>query len=145
MCRATPQWFVSMEQNGLKASALEAVKGVKWVPGWGQNRIEAMLEQSPDWCISRQRTWGVPITLFVNKETQELHPDTQALIEKVAVLIEGKGMDAWFDLDATEFLGDDADQYDKVLDTLDVWFDSGVTHAAVLEQREALGSTGLCT
>lgn len=137
--RATPQWFVSMNQNGLKDAALEAVKGVKWIPGWGQNRIEAMLEQSPDWCISRQRTWGVPIALFVHKETQELHPDTQNLVEAVAKLIEQKGMDAWFDLDAAELLGDEAGLYDKVTDTLDVWFDSGVTHAAVLEQREELG------
>lgn len=137
--RATPQWFVSMEQNGLKDAALEAVKGVKWVPSWGQQRIEGMLEQSPDWCISRQRTWGVPIALFVNKETQELHPDTSRLIEEVAKRVEKEGMDAWFDLDPKELLGDDADQWQKVTDTLDVWFDSGVTHAAVLKQREELG------
>ena len=137
--RATPQWFISMTQNGLKDAALEAVKGVQWVPEWGQNRIEAMLEQSPDWCISRQRTWGVPITLFVHNETQELHPDTQNLIEKVASKIEEKGIDAWFELDAAELLGEEAENYSKVTDTLDVWFDSGVTHAAVLKQREALG------
>lgn len=137
--RATPQWFVSMNQNGLKASALNAVKGVQWIPDWGQNRIEGMLEQSPDWCISRQRTWGVPITLFVHKETQALHPDTEQLIEKVALLVEAKGIDAWFDLDAKDLLGEEADQYSKVTDTLDVWFDSGVTHSAVLRQREELG------
>lgn len=137
--RATPQWFVSMHKNGLKNSALEAVKGVKWVPEWGQQRIEGMLEQSPDWCISRQRTWGVPITLFVHKQTQELHPDTTSLIEQVAQKVETQGIDAWFDLDATELLGADAELYDKVTDTLDVWFDSGVTHAAVLKQREELG------
>lgn len=137
--RATPQWFVSMSKNGLKDAALDAVKGVQWVPEWGQNRIEAMLEQSPDWCISRQRTWGVPITLFVHKETQELHPNTSGLIEQVAQRIEAEGMDAWFALDAQELLGDEAGSYDKVTDTLDVWFDSGVTHAAVLEQREELG------
>lgn len=137
--RATPQWFVSMNQNGLKDAALDAVKGVQWIPDWGQNRIEAMLEQSPDWCISRQRTWGVPITLFVHKETQALHPNTSELIEQVAQRIEQDGMDAWFSLDASELLGDDAANYDKVTDTLDVWFDSGVTHAAVLRQREELG------
>ncbi len=137
--RATPQWFVSMTKNGLKEAALEAVKGVKWVPNWGQQRIEAMLEQSPDWCISRQRAWGVPIALFVHKETQELHPDTLSLIEQVAKRVEQKGMDAWFELDAAELLGAEADNYLKVTDTLDVWFDSGVTHAAVLEQREELG------
>ena len=137
--RATPQWFVSMKANGLKDAAMDAVKGVKWIPSWGQNRIEGMLEQSPDWCISRQRTWGVPIALFVHKETQELHPNTAELIEKVAQHVEGSGIDAWFDLDAAELLGDDATNYDKVTDTLDVWFDSGVTHAAVLKQREVLG------
>jgi len=137
--RATPQWFISMTKNGLRDAALEAVKGVKWVPDWGQSRIEGMLEQSPDWCISRQRTWGVPITLFVHKETQELHPNTNELIEKVAVLVEDKGIDAWFSLDESELLGDDAAQYSKVTDTLDVWFDSGVTHAAVLKRRKELG------
>lgn len=137
--RATPQWFISMQQKGLKDAAMQAIKGVKWVPAWGQNRIEAMVEQSPDWCISRQRTWGVPITLFVHKQTQDLHPCTQELIEQVAQRIEQKGIDAWFDLDAKELLGDEAEQYSKVTDTLDVWFDSGVTHAAVLRQRPELG------
>jgi isoleucyl-tRNA synthetase len=137
--RATPQWFVSMNQNGLKDAALEAVKGVKWIPSWGENRISGMLEQSPDWCISRQRTWGVPIALFVHNETQELHPNTSELIEQVALKVEEKGIDAWFELDAQELLGDEASQYTKVTDTLDVWFDSGVTHAAVLEARPELG------
>ncbi len=137
--RATPQWFISMEQQNLRADALEAIKGVRWVPSWGQNRIEAMFQQSPDWCISRQRTWGVPITLFIHKETQELHPDTQALIEKVAKHIEVDGIDAWYDLETKSLLGADADQYDKVTDTLDVWFDSGVTHDSVLRVRDELG------
>src|SRR5690606_14281151 len=88
LSRATPPWFISMDKLNLRADALEAIKGIRWVPGWGQNRIEAMFEQSPDWCISRQRTWGVPITLFIHKETQELHPNTQALIEKVAEAVE---------------------------------------------------------
>src|SRR5690606_13010571 len=117
---------ISMEKKNLRADALEAIKGVRWVPSWGQNRIEAMFEQSPDWCISRQRTWGVPITLFVHKETLELHPDTCELIEKAAQAIEKDGIDAWYDLDTADLLGADADQYDKVTDTLDVWFDSGV-------------------
>lgn len=137
--RATPQWFISMDKQNLRADALEAIKGVRWVPSWGQNRIEAMFQQSPDWCISRQRTWGVPITLFIHKETQELHPDTQNLIEQVAEQIEVGGIDAWYDLDASSLLGDDADQYDKVTDTLDVWFDSGVTHDSVLRVRDELG------
>jgi len=137
--RATPQWFISMDKENLRADALEAIKGVRWVPAWGQNRIEAMFQQSPDWCISRQRTWGVPITLFIHKETQELHPDTQNLIEKVAQAIEIDGIDAWYEIDARELLGDDADHYEKVLDTLDVWFDSGVTHESVLRVRPELG------
>ncbi len=137
--RATPQWFISMDKCNLRDDALEAIKGVRWVPSWGQNRIEAMFEQSPDWCISRQRTWGVPITLFIHKETQELHPDTLALIEKAAERIEVDGIDAWYDLDPNELLGEDADQYEKVLDTLDVWFDSGVTHESVLRPRPELG------
>ncbi|HCW89732.1 MAG TPA: isoleucine--tRNA ligase, partial [Marinobacter sp.] len=137
--RATPQWFISMDKNNLRADALDAIKGVRWVPSWGQNRIEAMFEQSPDWCISRQRTWGVPITLFVHKETQDLHPDTGALIEKAAQAIEKDGIDAWYDLNPADLLGSDADQYEKVTDTLDVWFDSGVTHESVLRTRPELG------
>ncbi|EKO3486531.1 isoleucine--tRNA ligase [Vibrio fluvialis] len=134
--RATPQWFVSMDQAGLRENALSAIKGVKWMPDWGQSRIEGMVEGRPEWCISRQRTWGVPIALFVHKETAELHPKTSELIEKVAQLVERKGIQAWWDVDAAELLGDDAEQYEKVLDTLDVWFDSGVTHYAVVDNRE---------
>ncbi|NLS12235.1 isoleucine--tRNA ligase [Vibrio sp. SM6] len=134
--RATPQWFVSMDQAGLRSKALDAIKGVQWMPEWGQSRIESMVEGRPEWCISRQRTWGVPIALFVHKETAELHPNTLELIEKVAQVVEQKGIQAWWDLDSAELLGDDADQYEKVLDTLDVWFDSGVTHYAVVDARE---------
>lgn len=133
--RATPQWFVSMDQAGLREQALSEIKGVKWMPDWGQSRIEGMVEGRPEWCISRQRTWGVPIALFVHKETAELHPESPALIEKVAQLVEQKGIQAWWDLDTTEILGSDAEQYEKVLDTLDVWFDSGVTHYAVVDNR----------
>lgn len=136
--RATPQWFVSMTAGGLLQSAKEAIKGVQWLPTWGQARMGAMLDNSPDWCISRQRTWGVPIALFIHKESQELHPQTPRLIEAVAQRVAKEGIDAWFALDATELLGDEADQYDKVTDTLDVWFDSGVTHFSVLKQREEL-------
>ncbi|UTW11108.1 isoleucine--tRNA ligase [Marinobacterium rhizophilum] len=136
--RATPQWFISMDEKGLKTQALEAIKGVSWFPEWGQNRIEAMVEQSPDWCVSRQRTWGVPITVFTHKQTGELHPNTTGLIEQVATAIEAGGIDAWFELDAASLLGADADQYDKVTDTLDVWFDSGVTHHSVLRERAEL-------
>ncbi|WP_290522890.1 isoleucine--tRNA ligase [Alcanivorax sp.] len=136
--RATAQWFVSMDKNGLLGRARQEVDKVQWLPEWGKARIEGMLTDRPDWCISRQRTWGVPITLFVNKETSELHPDTPALIEQVAQRVEKEGIDAWFDLDPAQLLGDEADQYSKVTDTLDVWFDSGVTHYCVLDQREQL-------
>ncbi len=135
--RATPQWFVSMDQAGLRSKALEAIKGVKWMPDWGQSRIEGMVEGRPEWCISRQRTWGVPIALFVHKETAELHPNSLELIEKVAKLVEEKGIQAWWDLEPEAILGtEDAQNYEKVLDTLDVWFDSGVTHYAVVDNRE---------
>jgi len=137
--RATPQWFISMSKAGLKDAALDAIKKVRWIPGWGQNRIESMVEQSPDWCISRQRTWGVPIAFFVHKDTEELHPRTAELIEQVALRVEKEGIDAWWDIDTEEFLGAEAAEYKKVTDTLDVWFDSGVTHSAVLQPREELG------
>lgn len=137
--RATPQWFISMDKNGLRTQAMDAIKGVRWVPGWGQNRIEAMFEQSPDWCISRQRTWGVPITFVTHKTTGELHPQLPEIIEAVAQRVETEGMDAWWDLDLKEVIGDEADQYEKSTDTLDVWFDSGVTHDTVLRKREELG------
>src|SRR5690606_28982302 len=136
--RATPQWFVSMSEKGLLQSTLDAVKTVQWIPEWGQARIELMLKASPDWCVSRQRTWGVPITLFVNRETGELHPRTRELFEEVALRIEKSGIDAWFDLQPEELLGEEAAKYSKVTDTLDVWFDSGVTHYAVLGKREGL-------
>ncbi|WP_439100698.1 isoleucine--tRNA ligase [Congregibacter sp.] len=138
--RATPQWFVRMHENGLLDAAQKAVDGVQWVPEWGRARIESMLSERPDWCISRQRTWGVPITLFVHKETAELHPDTPALMEQVATRIQKTGIEAWFSLEARELLGEDAEHYAKVTDTLDVWFDSGVTHACVLRRREELSS-----
>ena len=136
--RATPQWFISMRQNGLLDGAKAAVAGVQWVPEWGRARIDGMLEDRPDWCISRQRTWGVPIALFVHRESGELHPETARLIEAVAGRVAEKGIEAWFELDPEELLGDEAAAYEKVTDTLDVWFDSGVTHACVLRRREAL-------
>ena len=136
--RATPQWFISMEKNALRDTALTEVKRVDWIPDWGQARIEGMITNRPDWCISRQRTWGVPIAFFIHKETGELHPRSVELIEQVAQRIEKQGIDAWFDLEVKELLDTDAEDYQKVTDTLDVWFDSGVTHAAVLERREQL-------
>ncbi|PCJ22696.1 MAG: isoleucine--tRNA ligase [SAR86 cluster bacterium] len=136
--RATPQWFISMSEKDLLGSALKAVEDTKWVPDWGKARIELMLKGSPDWCVSRQRTWGVPITLFVNKETQALHPNTAELIEQIAKKIEQDGIEAWFQLEAEELLGDEASLYEKVTDTLDVWFDSGVSHFSVLQRRDEL-------
>jgi len=136
--RATPQWFISMTQNGLRDQAMQAIDETQWMPDWGKARIQSMVQNRPDWCISRQRTWGVPITLFVHKESGELHPNTHQLIEGAAQLIEKDGIDAWFSLEPETLLGDDAAHYDKVTDTLDVWFDSGVTHEFVLQQRDEL-------
>ena len=138
--RATPQWFISMNKNGLREKALSAIKDTKWMPSWGEARIEKMVDGRPDWCVSRQRTWGVPITLFVHKETSKLHPDSSALIEKVALKIEQQGIDAWFDLEPKDILGDEGNDYLKVTDTLDVWFDSGVTHYAVMNQQVGIDS-----
>jgi isoleucyl-tRNA synthetase len=136
--RATPQWFISMHQNHLLERAQQAVEQVQWLPDWGRARIDAMLNDRPDWCISRQRTWGVPITLFVHRESGELHPETPRLMEEVALRMEQDGIDAWFDLDPQELLGEEVAQYEKLTNTLDVWFDSGVTHSCVLAKREEL-------
>ncbi len=136
--RATAQWFISMDQKSLRETALNEVKKVEWIPDWGQARIESMMDNRPDWCISRQRTWGVPITFFIHKETRALHPNTDELVEKVALLIEKEGIEAWFALKAEDLLGEEAAQYEKMSDTLDVWFDSGVTHEAVLNRRDYL-------
>lgn len=133
--RATPQWFVSMDQKGLRQQSLEEIKGVQWIPDWGQARIEMMVANRPDWCISRQRTWGVPMSLFVHKETEQLHPRTVELMEEVAKRVEQDGIQAWWDLDAVDILGAEAADYVKVPDTLDVWFDSGSTHASVVDVR----------
>ena len=133
--RATPQWFISMEQAGLRRDALAAIDTVKWYPEWGQARIAGMVEGRPDWTISRQRTWGVPIALFVHRETGEVHPRTVDLMQQVAAKVEQGGIDVWYTLDAAELLGDEAKDYDKITDILDVWFDSGVTHECVVAAR----------
>jgi len=134
--RATPQWFVSMEKEHLRRDALAAIKTVRWVPGWGEKRIDSMIDQRPDWCISRQRYWGVPIPLFIHKETGELHPDTMEMLELAAQHIEKGGIQAWFDLGIDDFIKQDADFYEKSTDVLDVWFDSGTTYAHVLQKRD---------
>lgn len=135
---ATPQWFISMDQNGLRQAIAKTIDAVNWIPDWGKARIMGMVETRPDWCISRQRAWGTPMPLFVHKQTRQLHPDTLNLIEKVAKRVEQGGIDAWFKLNPADLLGDEAEQYDKVTDTLDVWFDSGVSHFAVLKQNPSL-------
>jgi len=145
--RATHQWFIGMNQQGkdsktLREHANKAVEDTAFFPSWGRARLEAMIKNRPDWCISRQRNWGVPMPFFVHKETGEPHPQTLELIETVAQLVEQQGIEAWFSLDGDAFLNThaavEASQYKKATDTLDVWFDSGATHAAVLKRREDL-------
>ncbi|MEL4279117.1 MULTISPECIES: isoleucine--tRNA ligase [Shewanella] len=141
--RATPQWFISMDNQNLRKQALSEIEQTQWIPDWGQSRIEKMVENRPDWCISRQRTWGVPITLFVHRETEELHPDSVSLMARVANRIEQEGIQAWWDLDAAELLGEEAEQYRKVTDTLDVWYDSGSTFASVVGARPEFHGHGV--
>ncbi|MCO1620892.1 isoleucine--tRNA ligase [Pseudomonas putida] len=142
--RATAQWFVGMDKQPttgepLRERALKAIEDTKFVPAWGQARLHAMIANRPDWCISRQRNWGVPIPFFLHKQTGELHPRTVELMEEVAKRVEQQGIEAWFKLDAVELLGAEADQYDKIADTLDVWFDSGTTHWHVLRGSHDIG------
>ncbi|MFV0543867.1 MAG: isoleucine--tRNA ligase [Marinicella pacifica] len=136
--RTTPQWFISMDKQQLRKRALSEIEQVKWIPDWGKERIYGMIENRPEWCISRQRTWGVPIPFYVHKQTGQLHPDTQNIMAKVADLFEQKGMDVWYDLNDAALLGEAVNDYEKVTDVLDVWFDSGVTHYCVLKARENL-------
>jgi len=136
--RATRQWFIGMDKEGLRAKAMQAVEDTEFFPAWGRARLEAMMKNRPDWCVSRQRNWGVPITFFMHKETGALHPRSQEILEEVAKRVEKQGIEAWFSLDPKELLGSDADDYEKAGDTLDVWFDSGVTHACLLKERAGL-------
>lgn len=138
--RATPQWFIAMDDGGLRQQALAATELVNWVPEWGQNRIQSMLEGRPDWCISRQRFWGVPITIFVHKVTGEMHPQTPKIMEQVAQLVEQNSIDAWYDCDPETLIGEQADEYEAVTDILDVWFDSGISHYTVLQNRDELSA-----
>ena len=135
--RNTPQWFISMEQNGLRDKALKAIAETNFYPETGRNRIQSMVENRPDWVVSRQRAWGVPLTIFVNKQTGKPLKD-EAVNARIVDAVRENGADAWFDTDPQTFLGDayEADDYEKVTDILDVWFDSGVTHAFVLEARD---------
>ena len=142
--RATAQWFVGMDVpvaggETLRERALKAIEETDFVPAWGKQRLHNMIAGRPDWCISRQRNWGVPIPLFLHRESGELHPRTVELIEQVAQRVEQQGIDAWFNLDAAELLGDEAAQYEKISDTLDVWFDSGTTHWHVMRGSHPMG------
>lgn len=132
MFRATPQWFISMDKEGLREKALQAIKETNWSPSWGEARIEGMLKDRPDWCISRQRTWGVPLPLFIDKDTEELHPSTIEILHKAAQKISQGGIEAWFNADDSEFIAE-TDQYNRVKDTLDVWFDSGSSSMCILD------------
>ncbi|MDA8416860.1 MAG: isoleucine--tRNA ligase [Betaproteobacteria bacterium] len=141
--RATPQWFIVMDgveqALTLRSGARQAVADTEFHPSWGRARLSAMIENRPDWCVSRQRAWGVPIPFFVHRDTGALHPDTVALTEKVAAAVELQGIEAWFSTPADHWLGGEAAHYRALTDTLDVWFDSGSTHQAVLCQRPELG------
>lgn len=136
--RATPQWFISMEANGLRQTALDAIGGIKWIPGWGQSRIQLMIEGRPDWCVSRQRTWSSPLVMVTHKETGAIHPRLLDIIEMVAEKVEAGGMEAWHALDLNTLPIADLADYEKSTDGLDVWFDSGVSHTCVLKKRAGL-------
>ena len=141
--RATAQWFIAMDRAGvagdkLRDRAMKAVDDTQFFPEWGRPRLESMIGNRPDWCVSRQRNWGVPMAFFVHKDSGELHPRSLELLEQVAQRVEKDGINAWFQLDAAELLGAEAETYKKLTDTLDVWFDSGSTHFAVLKQRPEL-------
>ncbi|MBS0299279.1 MAG: isoleucine--tRNA ligase [Proteobacteria bacterium] len=141
--RATPQWFIGMNLHNtadstaqtktLRDLAMQAVESTAFFPAWGQARLEAMIKNRPDWCVSRQRNWGVPMTFFVHKDTHALHPRSLELLEQVAHKVEQQGIEAWFALDAAELLGAEVSEYKKLTDTLDVWFDSGTTHDTVVK------------
>ncbi len=138
--RATPQWFICMDRANLRANALRDIKGVEWTPAWGEQRITGMIANRPDWCVSRQRTWGVPIPLFVHKVSGELHPRTSELIDQAADRVAAGGIEAWFAMDPAELLGEEAADYDKVTDVMDVWADSGLSFECVGAQRPEVAS-----
>lgn len=136
--RATVQWFIDLTAGELGARTLQKLDQVSWVPHWGEQRMRGMVENRPDWCLSRQRSWGTPITIFYHRETGQPHPRSVELIETIAEHVERGGIEAWFALSAEELLGEEAADYIKANDTVDVWFDSGATHQTILRQREEL-------
>ena len=136
--RATPQWFISLDYKELRQKTLSAINHINWIPNWGQSRIRGMIEGRPDWCISRQRTWGVPLPLLLHKETQAIHPQMKEIIEWVAKKVETKGVEAWYEFKLTDLPFENVQDYEKSKDILDVWFDSGVSHQAVLKNRPDL-------
>ncbi len=137
--RATPQWFISMESHKLRDKALKAINDTTFYPSKGKERLKSMIETRPDWCVSRQRVWGVPLPIFVNKETKEILVDDE-VNETIASIYEKEGSDCWFSDDPQRFLGSKykSEDYDKLSDIVEVWFDSGSTHSFVLEKREDL-------
>ena len=137
--RATQQWFISMESHGLRKKALKAIDDTKFYPSKGKERLKSMIETRPDWCVSRQRVWGVPIPVFISKKTNEILIDNE-VTENIAKIFEKEGADCWFAGDTQRFLGEKykSEDYDKLTDIVEVWFDSGSTHAYVLEKREDL-------
>ena len=138
--RNTPQWFISMERNNLRDKSLSAIEDVEWIPKRGKNRIKSMVDNRPDWVVSRQRAWGVPLAIFLNKKTGEILKDKK-VNKKIYNYFDQKGSDAWFDLSSEDLLGEkyNVDDWEKIDDILDVWFDSGSTQAFVLEGEKGLG------
>ncbi|WP_367670549.1 isoleucine--tRNA ligase [Sodalis-like secondary symbiont of Drepanosiphum platanoidis] len=132
--RTTPQWFVNIKSKNIQERFLKNINKINWIPSWGKNNIKNMILTRPDWCISRQRTWGVPLLIFIHKKTFKLHPNTLNIIDKVCKKIEKFGVQAWWDLDSKDILGKEHIYYNKVEDVLDVWFDSGSTSITVIKQ-----------